>query len=126
MCDSLSIATAGVVCERVLVERDATDLRQLLRELLVEQIHDEVLHEGFHVPIENALKLVDVTEHQAAFSRESFHDVGAVSSLVHGILLDQPVRMAVDACVRIVLMVGRGLSSRCVTMCASDSATSSK
>ena len=114
----LPIATAEVVCERVLVERDATDLRQLLRELLVEQIHDEVLHECFHVPIENVLKPVDVTEHQAAFSKESFHDVGAVSSLVHGILLDQPVRVAVDACVRKVLMVGCGLGSLCVTFCA--------
>ena len=56
----LPIATAEVVGERVLIERDATDLRQLLRELLVEQIHDEVLYGSFHVPIENPFKLVDV------------------------------------------------------------------
>ena len=70
-----------------------------------------MLHECFHAPIENVLKLVDVTEHQAAFSKKPFHDVGAVSSLVHGILLDQPVRVAVDASVRKVLMVGCGLDS---------------
>ena len=48
----------------------------------------------------------------------SLHDVGAVGPFVHGILLDQPVRVAVDARVRVVLMVGRGLSSFCVTLCA--------
>ena len=114
----LPIASAEVVSERVLIERNATDLRQLLRELLVEQIHDEVLHESFHVPIESTLKLVDVTEHQAALSKESFHDVGAVGPFVHGILLDQPVRVAVDACICKVLMVSCGLSSLCMTLCA--------
>ena len=37
-------------------------------------------------------------------------------SLVHGILLDQPVGVAIDACVRIVQIVGRGLSSLCSTL----------
>ena len=98
----LPIATAEVVSKGVPIERNASDLRQLLRELLVEQIHDEVLYKSVHIPIEYALKLVDVTEHQAALSEEPFHDVGAVSSLVHGILLDQPVCVAIDACVCIV------------------------
>ena len=82
----LPIATAEVVGKGVPIERDATDLRQLLRELLVEQIHDEKLYDSVCVPIENAFKLVDVTEHQATFSKECFNGVGAVSPLVHGIL----------------------------------------
>ena len=96
-------------------------MRQLFRELLVEQVHDEVLYKSIHVAVEYALKLIDVTEHQAAFSEESFHDVGAVSSLVHGILLDHPVGVAINACVRIVQVVGRGLSFLCAQ---SKSATS--
>ena len=68
-------------------------------------------YKSIHVPAECALKFVHVTEQQAALSKGSLHGVGSLSPLVHGIPLDQPVRVAVDACVRIVQTVGRGLSS---------------
>ena len=45
-------------------------------------------------------------------------NVGAVSSLVHGILLNQPIRVAIDARICIVKVVGRGLSSLYLTLCA--------
>ena len=64
----LRIATAEVVSKGVSIESDASDLRHLLRELLVEQLHDQVRHKSIHVPVECAL-LVHVTEHQAAFSK---------------------------------------------------------